>query len=80
MFVIDVLKTNQKPLCRLATSVPRMTVTVGALTIDACAARAVVPTNVVLLELIACLAARVEECCATAPAQGNDVPLDLTSQ
>jgi hypothetical protein len=52
----------------------------GALTIDACAARAVVPTNVVLLELIACLAARDEECCATAPAQGNDVPLDLTSQ
>jgi hypothetical protein len=52
----------------------------GALDIDAGAARAVVPTNDVLLELIACLAARVEECCATAPAQGNDVPLDLTSQ
>jgi hypothetical protein len=52
----------------------------GALTIDAGAARAVVPTNDVLLELIACLAARVEECCATARARGNDVPLDLTSQ
>ena len=48
----------------------------GALTIDAHAARAVVPTNVALLQLIACLAARVEECLAGA---GNDVPLDLTS-
>ena len=36
----------------------------GALTIDAHAARAVVPTNVALLQLIACLAARVEECLA----------------
>ena len=52
----------------------------GGMTIDARAARAVVPTNVVLLQLIACLAARVEECCGTAPARGNDVPLDLTSQ
>jgi hypothetical protein len=51
----------------------------GALTIDAHAARAVVPTNVALLQLIACLAARVEECCAASPARGNDVPLDLTS-
>jgi len=51
----------------------------GALTIDAHAARAVVPTNVALLQLIACLAARVEECCAAPPARGNDVPLDLTS-
>ena len=50
----------------------------GGLTVDAHAARAVVPTNVVLLQLIACLAARVEECCAAAPARGNDVPLDLT--
>lgn len=49
----------------------------GALTIDAHAARAVVPTNVALLQLIACLAARVEECLAGA--RGNDVPLDLTS-
>jgi len=37
----------------------------GALTIDAGAARAVVPTNVALLQLIACLAARVEECCGS---------------
>ena len=37
----------------------------GALTIDACGARAVVPTNVVLLQLVACLAARVEECCGS---------------
>jgi hypothetical protein len=37
----------------------------GALTIDASAARAVVPTNVVLLQLIACLAARVEERCGS---------------
>jgi hypothetical protein len=37
----------------------------GGLTIDASAARAVVPTNVVLLQLIACLAARVEECCGS---------------
>jgi hypothetical protein len=36
----------------------------GRLTIDADAPRAVVPTNLVLLRLIACLAARVEECCA----------------
>jgi hypothetical protein len=36
----------------------------GRLTIDADAPRAVVPTNIVLLQLIACLAARVEECCA----------------
>jgi len=50
----------------------------GGLTIDACAARAVVPTNVVLLQLIACLAARVEECCGTSPARGNDVPQNLT--
>ena len=59
------------------------TVTVGAdgdLTVDAHGARAVVPTNVVLLQLIACLAARVEECCAASPARGNDVPLDLTPQ
>ena len=58
------------------------TVTAGAdgdLTVDAHAARAVVPTNIVLLQLIACLAARVEECCAASPARGNDVPLDLTS-
>jgi hypothetical protein len=52
----------------------------GALAVDAHAARAVVPTNVVLLQLIACLAARVEECCAASSARGNDVPLDLTSQ
>jgi hypothetical protein len=52
----------------------------GGLTVDAQAARAVVPTNVVLLQLIACLAARGEECCAASPAPGNDVPLDLTSQ
>jgi hypothetical protein len=52
----------------------------GGLTVDAQAARAVVPTNTVLLQLIACLAARVEECCAASPAPGNDVPLDLTSQ
>lgn len=51
----------------------------GGLTVDAHAARAVVPTNAMLLQLIACLAARVEECCAAAPARGNDVPLDLTS-
>ena len=51
----------------------------GALTIDAGAARAVVPTNVALLQLIACLAARVEECCGPEPA-GNDGPRDLTSQ
>jgi hypothetical protein len=38
----------------------------GALTIDAHAARAVVPTNVALLQLIAGLAARVEECLAGA--------------
>ena len=50
----------------------------GGLTVDARAARAVVPTNIVLLQLIACLAARVEECCAASPARGNDVPLDLT--
>jgi hypothetical protein len=37
----------------------------GGLTIDACAARAVVPTNLVLLQLIAGLAARVEECCGS---------------
>jgi hypothetical protein len=49
------------------------------LTIDAGAARAVVPTNVVLLQLIACLAARVDESCGAQPA-GNVVPLDLTSQ
>jgi hypothetical protein len=63
--------------------VPLATVTVGAdggLTVNAHGARAVVPTNVVLLQLIACLAARVEECCAASPARGNDVPLDLTSQ
>jgi hypothetical protein len=51
----------------------------GGLTVDAHAARAVVPTNIALLQLIACLAARVEECCAASPARGNDVPLDLTS-
>jgi hypothetical protein len=59
------------------------TITVGAdggLTVDAHAARAVVPTNVALLQLIACLAARVEECCAASPRRGNDVPPDLTSQ
>ena len=50
----------------------------GGLTVDARAARAVVPTNIVLMQLIACLAARVEECCAASPARGNDVPLDLT--
>lgn len=50
----------------------------GGLTVDARAPRAVVPTNIVLLQLIACLAARVEECCAASPARGNDVPLDLT--
>jgi len=50
----------------------------GALTVDAHAARAVVPTNVALLQLIACLAARVEECCGTSPARGNDVPQNLT--
>jgi hypothetical protein len=37
-----------------------------------------VPTNVVLLQLIACLAARVEECRGTSPARGNDVPQNLT--
>ena len=52
----------------------------GGLTIDAHATRAVVPTNVALLQLIACLAARVEECCGPSPPRGNDVPLDLTSQ
>jgi hypothetical protein len=52
----------------------------NALTIDTRAARAVVPTNVALLQLIACLAARVEECCAASPARGTDLPLDLASQ
>jgi hypothetical protein len=52
----------------------------GRLTIDAQAGRAVVPTNVALLQLIACLAARVEECCAGSPARGNDVPSELTSR
>ncbi|MGZ4271948.1 MAG: hypothetical protein ACXVSX_22425 [Solirubrobacteraceae bacterium] len=57
------------------------TITAGAdgrLTVDARAARAIVPTNIVLLQLIACLAARVEECCAASQARGNDVPPDLT--
>lgn len=52
----------------------------GGLTVDAQAARAVVPTNIVLLQLVACLAARVEECCAVSQARGNDVPLDRTPQ
>jgi hypothetical protein len=63
-------------------SVPLATITAaadGGLTVDRCTARAVVPTNVALLQLLACVAARVEECCAASPAPGNDVPLDLTS-
>jgi hypothetical protein len=36
----------------------------AGLTVDPHGARGVVPTNVALLQLIACLAARVEDCCA----------------
>jgi hypothetical protein len=36
----------------------------AGLTIDPYAGRAIVPTNVALLALIACLAARIEDCCA----------------
>jgi hypothetical protein len=39
----------------------------GALTIDDCAPRAVAPTNRILLDLIGCLARRVEECCGPSP-------------
>ncbi len=35
----------------------------GTLTVDACRPRAVVPTNRLLLQLVTCLAERVEECC-----------------
>jgi hypothetical protein len=36
----------------------------GSLAVDALGARAVVPTNLMLMRMIACLAARIEECCA----------------
>jgi hypothetical protein len=84
--VAQALAVLARAACAAAPSDPGVTlatITVGAdgdVTVDAHAARAVVPTNVVLLQLIACLAARVEECCAASPAPGNDVPLDLTSQ
>lgn len=36
----------------------------GDLTVDAPGPRALVPTNLMLMQMVACLAARIEECCA----------------
>jgi len=36
----------------------------GGLTVDALGPRTVVPTNLMLMRMVACLAARIEECCA----------------
>jgi hypothetical protein len=36
----------------------------GGLTVDGLGPRTVVPTNLVLMQMVACLAARIEECCA----------------
>ena len=36
----------------------------GGLTVDALGPRAVVPTSLMLMQMVACLAARIEECCA----------------
>jgi hypothetical protein len=36
----------------------------GGLTVDALGPRAVVPTNLMLMPMVARLAARIEECCA----------------
>ena len=36
----------------------------GGLTVDALGPRTVVPTNLMLMQMVACLAARIEECCA----------------
>ena len=82
--VAQALAVLARAACAAPASDPGVTLAItaeadGGLTVDAHAARAVVPTNVALLQLIACLAARVEECCAASPARGNDVPLDLTS-
>ena len=40
----------------------------GGLTVDAVGPRAVVPTNLMLMGMVAALAARIEECCAQSPA------------
>ena len=80
--VAQALAVLARTACAEPASDPGVTITAdgdGGLTVDAHAAGAIVPTNVALLQLIACLAARVEECCAASPARGNDVPLDLTS-
>jgi hypothetical protein len=83
--VAQALEVLARAACAAPASDPGVTLATitaqadGSLTVDAHAARAVVPTNVALLQLIACLAARVEECCAASSARGNDVPCDLTS-
>jgi hypothetical protein len=50
----------------------------GTYRIEQCVPRSVVPTNQVLLQLIACLAERIEECCnGTTPTDGpTDTPTD----
>jgi hypothetical protein len=40
----------------------------GGLTVDALGPRTVVPTNLMLMGMVAALAARIEECCAQSPA------------
>jgi hypothetical protein len=70
--VADALATLARTACAAPVSDPGVTLATiaasadGALTVDAVGPRAVVPTNLVLLQLIAGLAARIEECCAPA--------------
>ena len=66
--VADALATLARTACAAPVSDPGVTLATiaasadGALTVDAVGPRAVVPTNLVLLQLIAGLAARIEEC------------------
>ena len=70
--VADALATLARTACAAPVSDPGVTLATvtasadGALTVDAVGPRAVVPTNLVLLQLIAGLAARIEGCCAPA--------------
>ena len=69
--VADTLATLARTACAAPVSDPGVTLATitasadGGLTVDAVGPRAVVPTNLVLLQLIAGLAARIEECCST---------------
>jgi hypothetical protein len=69
--VADALAALARTACAAPVSDPGVTLATitasadGGLTVDAVGPRAVVPTNLVLLQLIAGLAARMEECCST---------------